>query len=411
MDKYQILLLKKLTQTFLNNFLKNKNGNIRVKLLSQINYKLESWFINRINKSDKTLLYRELEDVTIVIPSYCRQKYILRQMIYWVNSGVKLLILDGSPSALPKNILKTVSSYQDITYLHLNISLEDRLNKSLDFLETKYIALLSDDDFFIKFTLKNLVQKLDNENDLCGCIGQSIRFNFENEKKKIVYSRGYPHQGYSATQDNIKDRLEYAFNPYNAATAYGLIRKKVWEDGWGKIEKYSCVYAVEIFQALATYLSGKYIATEQLFWLRSNENPPISNDSWDRRFRFHQWWENNKYRLENEKFIFKLLNIENLKINIERDNLKKIIINVLNTHCDSQQRYKDILKKIILKLVNHFKFLNGVIYLLQKLKKKYFTSADLDKNLYKKFLTDYKISDELKDIEKLIEDFNNFDKR
>ena len=208
MDKYQILLLKKLTQTFLNNFLKNKNGNIRVKLLSQINYKLESWFINRINKSDKTLLYRELEDVTIVIPSYCRQKYILRQMIYWVNSGVKLLILDGSPSALPKNILKTVSSYQDITYLHLNISLEDRLNKSLDFLETKYIALLSDDDFFIKFTLKNLVQKLDNENDLCGCIGQSIRFNFENEKKKIVYSRGYPHQGYSATQDNIKDRLE-----------------------------------------------------------------------------------------------------------------------------------------------------------------------------------------------------------
>jgi glycosyltransferase domain-containing protein len=405
-----MLIQKKLIQTFLNNFLKNKNSNRRERLFGQINYRLENWFINRIKKSDKTLFYKELKDVTIVIPSYSRQSYILRQLIYWVGSGVKLLILDGSPSALPKNILRCISPYQDITYLHINISFEGRLNKSLDFLKTKYIALLSDDDFFIKFTLKNLVQKLNNENDLCGCIGQSIRFNFENKKNKIVYSRGYAHQKYSATQDNIKDRLEYAMNPYNAAAAYGLIRKKVWEDGWGKIEKYSCCYVIEIFQALATYLSGKYIATDQLFWLRSKENPPISNVGWDRKFRFHQWWKNNKYQLENEKFLFKLLNIKNIKTNLERDNLKKIIISALNIYSSSQQRCNSIFKNIILKLIKLFLFLSGIYYLQQKLKKNYFSSSDLDKNLCKKFLNDYKISNELKDIEKLIEDFHSFNK-
>ena len=38
-----------------------------------------------------------LSDVTIVIPSYCRQPFLRRQFNYWSPFPCKIIVLDGSP--------------------------------------------------------------------------------------------------------------------------------------------------------------------------------------------------------------------------------------------------------------------------------------------------------------------------
>ena len=37
-----------------------------------------------------------LSDLTVVVPSRCRQDYLLRQLLFWHSSSAKLVIVDGS---------------------------------------------------------------------------------------------------------------------------------------------------------------------------------------------------------------------------------------------------------------------------------------------------------------------------
>lgn len=326
--------------------------------MTKINKNLENWFYEKI-KNVKNREYEELEQVTIVIASYERQDYLLRQFIYWNGSGVKLLILDGSHFSLPQAILDVILSWEDVTYLHLPISIEARLNEAVDYINTPYVASLSDDDLFLKGALKNLVIELDENSGLSGCIGQSVRFTFDQDQKKINYGHGYPHWDYLATQDSIKERLAYAMNAYNAATAYGLFRKDIWIDGWGDIKQYSCVYTSEIYQALVTYISGKYKALDELYWLRSEENVPVETYNWNRKLRFHEWFRDGKYQIEKEQFLSNLEEVTIKQQQVDKENAKRIVLSAINVYLEFNDRrlrkrksLKKRMKKLFSRLLN-----------------------------------------------------------
>lgn len=315
----------------------------------------EDWFLEGINKpnlSDCSLL----DKVTIVIPSYERQSYLLRQILYWHGTGVSLLILDGSNSALPDNISAAILNRKELTYLHLPISFEARLKKAINYIKTPYVASLSDDEFFLKSALNNLVLKLENDSSLSGCIGQSLGFDFDKNSNGMVFSNGYPHWEFSATHEDIKDRLAYAMNPYNAVTAYGLFKKDIWQAGWGEIVSYSCAYTSEMHQALTTYLTGKYIATDELYWLRSSENAPVDTVGWDRKLHFHEWWNDPQYKEEKELFFSKLEKIAVEYQNVSKEKAREIIYNAVEHYlafCDAyfKQSWKTKLRMLIAKLL------------------------------------------------------------
>lgn len=303
--------------------------------MNKINSGLKRWFDKKIEEPSE-IRYEELKEVTLIIPSYNRQNYLLRQLVYWNGSKINLIILDGSPESLPTSILKsTIFKKNNFKYYHLPISIEERLNKAKDFIETSYVALLGDDEFYLKGTLKNLVRELEDDSELIGCTGQPVGFSYGAITKQVRYFPSYNHRNYSAIHKDISKRLAYAMNPYNAASAYGLYRKEAWVASWGSINRTSCIYVPEMQQALATYIQGKYKAINQLYWFRSNENAPADGNL--RKFRFHEWWSSDEHTSEKSIFISYLSELAITNLNISSKEAKDIINNAINEYvlfCD-----------------------------------------------------------------------------
>src|SRR5574337_94950 len=93
-----------------------------------------------------------LSKLTLVIPTYNRQRYVLRNMRYWSGSTVTVHVLDGSERPIPAE--EMVGLAATINYHHLPISWLNRLGKVANLVQTEYAALLGDDEFFLPNALQ-----------------------------------------------------------------------------------------------------------------------------------------------------------------------------------------------------------------------------------------------------------------
>ena len=73
----------------------------------------------------KSQVTSELSKLTLVMATYGRQSYALRNMRYWSNSDVVLLVLDASPRAIENNLLKDFG--KNILYVHDQVILMNEL--------------------------------------------------------------------------------------------------------------------------------------------------------------------------------------------------------------------------------------------------------------------------------------------
>ena len=150
-----------------------------------------------------------LDRLTIVVPTYERQKFISRQIEFWSKSPVNLVILDGSKDPY-KNIKKILN--KKIIYHHSPTPIEQRLYNSLDLINTDYVAMISDDEFFIHSALETCIQFLDKNSDFSTCKGQSIGFYFENNR--VLGRSVYPGlKGYTIKNNKSNHRIrKHLFN-------------------------------------------------------------------------------------------------------------------------------------------------------------------------------------------------------
>lgn len=253
-------------------------------------------------------LYRKkiklLQKLTIVIPSYQRQDFILRQVAYWGGEHANVVILDGSPESLSKKNTKVISMQNNIKYLHRPISIYSRLNLARKLINTPYAVLLGDDEFYLKRGLSHAIRKLDADPSLVACIGQSLSFRASCNGRLVEWGAGYPHHKYEVTQDSPADRLIYALSNYNAASCYAVMRRREWLRSYTNLKQYTCVYAGEIQQAITAYGAGKLSSVDAIYWLRSGENKPVSNPaSWDRQLSFADWWSLPRFKSERLSFV------------------------------------------------------------------------------------------------------------
>ena len=78
--------------------------------------------------------------------TYGRQSYALRNMRYWSNSDVVLLVLDASPRPIENNLLKDFG--KNILYVHDQSNFNERIINSFSKINTKYTQLICDDEFY-----------------------------------------------------------------------------------------------------------------------------------------------------------------------------------------------------------------------------------------------------------------------
>ncbi len=266
---------------------------------------IRSWFIEQIES--KTALndglqgLSNLSKLTVIVPSFERQEYLLRQIVYWKDSKVNLVIVDGSEQSLAEGVLYDYLQIANVTYYHLNAPYSERLKFAITKINTKYTVLLGDDEFLLKTGLISVIDQLENNPDIEACIGQSRKFYCTNDI--VTYQTGYPHTDYHILQDDVSERLNAAMHEYTAATCYAVIRSETWAKSYGNMVNWGSPYTAEMQQAFYVYIAGKLTTSKKIYWLRSSENAPINTRTFDRTFSFESWWSASKFDSEKQLFV------------------------------------------------------------------------------------------------------------
>jgi glycosyltransferase domain-containing protein len=129
-----------------------------------------------------------LSNLTVIIPSYDRQEFLLKQFIHWSDTHAKLIIVDGSIKPIAKNIQELFKLNGNTTYIHLEESVGNRLLVASKLITTPYTVTSNDDDFLIKSGVISSVEYLERNSRVVACRGQSIRAYILKNKKTIRYT-------------------------------------------------------------------------------------------------------------------------------------------------------------------------------------------------------------------------------
>jgi len=255
---------------------------------------------------------KSLKDLTLVIPAYNRPAYLERQIDYWSGTGVQLCILDGSKSPAPLSLVERMGS--DVHYEYMPIGFNERLVHASNIVNTKYVALLGDDELYAKQGLRDCIETLENDQRLIGCVGRSLFF-FHRD------SEIYGHQVYEKSEnvpemygDNL-ERLKSSFPNGDPGGApyllYGVFRKEQWSTMFGHsyARHYSSGYVYELALLIIGACLGPTKMVDSLVWFRSGENPAMSSAAVNRSIGMGEWGTSNEFTSENEDFVSRITTV------------------------------------------------------------------------------------------------------
>ena len=231
-----------------------------------------------------------LADLTLVIPAYNRPAYLERQIDFWSQTDVKLCILDGSRESAPQALIDRMGP--NVYYRHLPIGFNERLVMACELVQTKYVALLGDDELYAPTGLLDCINQLEADKRFVACVGRSMFF-FHREGEIIG------HQTYEKSQNLVNtfgsdiDRLRESLvditrGPY---LLYGLFNTHQWKTAvrvsYGR--KYASGYVYELSFHLIATLLGPSTMVDSLVWMRSGENPSMSSEAVNRNIGIGEW--------------------------------------------------------------------------------------------------------------------------
>ena len=286
---------------------------------------IEDWCLDALKRHSGagSELSGELSSLTVVVPSWQRQDYLLRQIRYWSASSASLVIVDGSRLPLPDRIRSAVEAHPRITYRHDLLSQADRLRLAGGLIKSPYAVMLGDDEFHLPAGLSASIRVLDYDQKLVGCMGQVLSFSPVGPYRRIVFARAYlSMHGHSIRHSDPADRLIAAMSDYTMATCYAVLRTPVWRRSWGSLGEYESGHAAELQHTMAVYLLGSFTTTSHVQWLRSIENPPAPlspAEEKDGRIWFPEWWEGQRYEAERVAFVSRLAELVADELGAGRD--------------------------------------------------------------------------------------------
>ena len=292
--------------------------------------------------------YSFLDRLTIVIFTYNRHKFLKRTLNYWSNYNIKLVILDGSDTKLEDPCLK----HQNIKYIYNTNGLYERLLSSKDYIDTEFMILGADDEFYLPSALSSCVEFLCKDLSFSSCGGRAIGFDFD-YKKRLIGKKIYPRlKNLSLDQDSANKRVFNHFSNYVPAHFYSVIRFEKWKKICLYVfqKKYNFAAAHELQLEFLVMVSGKSKIISELMWMRNNEKEAahINTEMIKTEIRIF-WFDKNFY---NEKLDFlsqmnkacnELSTNQNSELN--EDSISKLFEVFIKKLFDS--RRKNLLRKIL----------------------------------------------------------------
>jgi len=271
-----------------------------------------------------------LVNLTIIIPTYNRHDYLLRQLVYLSYYPVKVIVVDGSEEPLQKKFIKLFSSYINIKYHYVKVSIPDRVRFALKKIKSPYVMCLADDDFYIPSGLVAAMNELKINKKNIACMGQSIGFDIL-DKKSFFSPYGESLNKYSITKKNPIDRIIDGIQNYRSAAFYALFKTSDFINIWKDIQSSSCPELMEYEHAIMTYLHGRLITSNSVYWIRSFECDPLqSKIDGNRTVNFIKWYSQDIYNREKILFIKRISHIFLKKLNITIKQSNLLVIQICN---------------------------------------------------------------------------------
>jgi len=218
-----------------------------------------------------------LSRLTVIIPTLSRPDYVRRQIKYWSQTDAEVRILDGA--RVPIDLTEFDLTRSNVRYIHMPVNFNERLANAGSLINTEFACLLSDDEFFLPAGLRACVDHLDINHDHIGCVGRVLYFFVE--QGKFLTFQGY--QDWLPFADDAvtaTDRVKQVLPPLKAhMVCTGIYRSKYWKKIFetAYCDYYSCGYLYERMLNLNSAVLGRTVILDDLLWMRSMENPPISD--------------------------------------------------------------------------------------------------------------------------------------
>lgn len=273
-----------------------------------------------------------LNDLTVVIPVYDRPKYLERQIQYWSTHGPSIVIMDGSATRASQNVLDQLKP--NMKYVHSNDGFNTRLVESCEYIDTKYVVLLHDDELLTVDGLSSCINALDVNDQLIACQGRSMFFFYRDGKI-------FAHETYKKISDlsgNYGDsllRLKSSFRNGDPSNAPYVLYTVMRSDVWRRLVtlSYEFQYASGFVYELAMQIAGTYLGPikviDSLVWFRSGENPKQSSESLSRKVEISQWITENQFAHENLRFINSITDDLVLDGKHSRNEIREVVSEVL----------------------------------------------------------------------------------
>jgi glycosyltransferase domain-containing protein len=337
-----------------------------------------------------------INKLTIIIPTYNRQKIVLRAINYWSQLGATVHIFDGSVNPI-KNI-ENLKINKNIFYHHNPISYIERMQLAIKYVNTEYCALCGDDEFYLESGINAVIQKLDQNLELIACAGRPVGFSYLSKKLKLknVYIE---QKRYSVSHEDYTERMIFHMRNYTPSTIYSIIRKNNWINAMqvATTKDYPVHAMFELQFEMMIALQGRSMVINNLYWLRNFDIKGIRNTPdlfLSSENNFKSWWIEKNNIKEKEILIdtmIKSIHHFDQKSNKE---LKKIIYKSFDAYYEFDVEFFGIKKKINRGIIKIFGLNRWIIY---------------EKYVEKNFTKEFKILiNNLKKIEELL---NNYEKK
>ena len=326
--------------------------------------------------------YLFLEKLTIVIFTYNRHNYLKRTIDYWSNYNLKLLILDGSNIKFNDPVLKNAN----IKYIHNTSSLYDRLLSSIKYIDTEFMILGADDEFYLPSALSSCVSFLIDNSSFSSCGGRAIGFGFDYKSKifgKQIYLKL---KNLNLDQNNPYERIFNHFSDYVPAHFYSVIRLNKWKKICSYVfqKRYNFSAAHELQVEFLTIVSGKSKIIPELMWMRNLEVKRIYNDLIE--LEINNWWLESNFHNEKLDFLRKMNEaskelISNINFNFDEKEISKLFELYIKKNFHEKFSKRNFLSRI----------LDIISPQIREMKKKFINKYKLKNDKYKSLVEEVRL--------------------
>jgi len=269
------------------------------------------------------------KSLTIIIPTKNRPNFLTRLLNFYFSQKIRFKIIiadssDESDRAINETIVNHTKSELAIDY-HLfpsDMEIFDKLIETLSLVESRYVLINADDDFFIPSAIESGVDFLKKNPDYSVVHGNSYVFYLKNHdyQGNFLYIATYYQR--SIETNSSSDRLNSHLTD-NSSTFYSIHATETLINNFSLVKQmnFDSIFS-EIFLTCMDCVQGKMKCLDTVYTLRQGNTLNRYSDPFD----WLAWMSDDKWETQHNNFSG-LITRELAKAGNTNDNgLKKLVI-------------------------------------------------------------------------------------